>query len=97
MSCPMPPPVCRMPGTNGSARLPTRIGDALILRTTQSYTVHAIGRVSHPGQQDFSLEADVRHESDDMNAVARATALLASGGRIYLVDIDSDAWSTVLG
>ena len=40
----------------------------MILRTTQTDTVCAVGRVFHPGQQDFSGEADVKHAHDDVAA-----------------------------
>ncbi len=76
-------------------QVPTRIGDALILQTTHTYTVYAVGRVSHSGQQDFSRGAAVKHEHDDVAAVAYAKALVAPGGRIFLRNIDRGDWSEI--
>ena len=76
-------------------RIPTQLGDVLILRTTKSYTVYVVGRVSKDGQQDFGSEKDVKHESDYDTAVAQARALVAQGRRIFLRNIDADDWSEI--
>jgi hypothetical protein len=73
-------------------RIPTHVGDVLILRTTQSYAVHAVGRVSKDGQEDFSSQANVNYEIDYAAAVARAKALVLPGGRIFLRNIDTGEW-----
>jgi hypothetical protein len=76
-------------------RIPSHSGDVLILRTTQSYTVHAIGRVSKDGQQDFSNEANVTYEIDYITAVAQAKALVSPGGRIFFRNLDSGDWNEI--
>ena len=76
-------------------RIPSLVGDVLILRTTQSFAVHVVGRVSHDGQQDFSSETDVHYADDYAKAVARARALVLPGGRIYFRDIDSGDWHEI--
>ncbi len=76
-------------------RIPTRRGDALILRTTQSYVVHAVGLVSKDGQQDFSAEAGVNYKIDYASAVAQAKAVVLPGGRIFFRNIDSSEWSEI--
>jgi hypothetical protein len=74
---------------------PTKIGDVLILRTSVSYTVYAVGSVATAGQHDFSHSEPVRHVSTHAEAVAIAKALVASDGRIYLLDIDTAEWSQI--
>jgi hypothetical protein len=80
--------------------IPIHLGDVLILRTTQSYTIFAVGRVSKDGQQDFSTTANekeppVSYESDYAAAVVRAKALVESGGRIFMLNIDTAEWSEI--
>jgi len=74
---------------------PTEIGDVLILRTSLSYTAYAVGPVVTAGQQDFSRSQQVRHIATHDEAVAAAKALVAPGGRIYLLDIDTAEWSEI--
>jgi hypothetical protein len=76
-------------------RIPTHVGDVLILRTTQSYVVHAVGRVSKDGQQDFSSEANVNYEIDYAAAVAHAKALVSPGRRIFFRNIDTGDWHEI--
>jgi hypothetical protein len=76
-------------------RIPTHPGDVLILRTTQSYTVHAVGRVSKNGQQDFGSDANVTYEIDYAAAVAQAKALVVPGRRIFFRDIDTGDWNEI--
>jgi hypothetical protein len=76
-------------------RIPTHVGDVLILRTTQSYVVHAVGRVSKDGQQDFSSDANVNYEIDYAAAVARAKTLVLPGGRMFFRNIDTDHWKEI--
>ena len=52
-------------------RIQTQLGDVLILQTTQSYTIYAVGRVSKDGQQDFG--------SEKMSGTRPTTALLLPG------------------
>ena len=80
--------------------IPIHLGDVLILRTTQSYTIFAVGRVSKDGQQDFSTAANVKeptvsYESNYAAAVVRAKALVDSGGRIFILNIDTAEWSEI--
>ena len=76
----------------------THLGDVLILRTTQSYAVHAVGRVSKDGQQDFSSsEANVKYEVDYAAAVAQVKALVLPGGRIFFLNIDTGHWNEISG
>jgi hypothetical protein len=76
-------------------RIPTHVGDVLILRTTQSYVVHAVGPVSKDGQQDFSSDANVNYEIDYAAAVARAKTLVLPGGRMFFRNIDTDHWKEI--
>ncbi len=78
-----------------ATRIPTEIGDVLILRTTQSYMVHAVGLVSERGQQDFGHDTKTTHMSDYGAAVAHATALVGSGRRIFVRNLDTGEWSEI--
>jgi hypothetical protein len=73
-------------------QIPTHVGDVLILRTTRSYSVHAVGRVSKDGQQDFRNEAHVKYETDYTAAVIQANTLVAPGRRVFFRNIDTGAW-----
>jgi hypothetical protein len=75
--------------------IPTQLGDVLILRTTESYTIHSIGRVSKNGQQDFGTETNVKYEIDHAAAIARAKSLVVPGRRIFFLDIDTGDWSHI--
>ena len=74
---------------------PTEIGDVLILRTSQSYTVYAVGSVATAGQHDFSHSERVCHVATHAEAVTTAKALVVPGGRIHLLDIDTAEWSEI--
>jgi len=78
-----------------SEPMPTIPGDVLIVETTRTYTIYAIGRVSQHGQKDFSNDMNVKHETDHTAAVAEAKALGVQNGRIFLLNIDTDEWSQI--
>jgi hypothetical protein len=72
-----------------------RVGDVLILKTAKSYTIFALGRVSTNGQRDFDRDPNVQHVSDRDAALIAAKALLATGRRILLRDLDTGEWSEI--
>jgi len=76
-------------------RIPTHIGDVLILLTTQSYTIYGVGRVSREGQQDLGNQTDIKYANDRAAAVAEAKALVAPRGKIFLQNIDTNDWSEI--
>jgi hypothetical protein len=77
-------------------RIPTQIGDVLILWTERSYTIHVIGAVSKDGQQDFeNQQMPLKFESDRAAAVAAAKALIEPGRRIFFRNLDTGEWSIV--
>ena len=77
-------------------RIPTQVGDVLILRTDRSYTIHVIGAVSKDGQQDFeNQQMPLKCETDRAAAVAQAKALVAPGRRIFFRNLDTGEWSIV--
>jgi len=45
-------------------RIPTQAGDVLILQTSQSFTIYALGVVTTDGQQDFGVPASPTHVTD---------------------------------
>jgi hypothetical protein len=86
-------------GAAGRAQMticpPTKIGDVLILRTEQTFAIHAVGMVSKVGQEDFRGQTNMEYVSSRAAAVAAARARLAPGARIFLVDIDLNEWSEI--
>ena len=76
-------------------RIPTRIGDVLILETTQSYTIYGVGKVSKDGQQDFGSHTDITYADDRASAVIQANALVAPGRKIFFRNIDTGEWSEI--
>jgi hypothetical protein len=74
---------------------PPEIGDVLILRTSVSYTVYAVGPVVTAGQTDFSHGQQPHHVTTFAEAVKAAKAIAAPRGRIHLLDIDTGEWSEI--
>ena len=70
-------------------------GDVLILGTTRSFSVYAVGRVSRTGQQDFHGDVDLKYSSVRATAEAEAKALLTPGRRIYFRNLDTGDWSEI--
>ena len=78
-------------------RSPTKLGDVLILRTATGVKIHAVGRVTRDGQQDFHAEPAPRYIVDHDEAVAVAQTLVRPGGRIFLINLDNGDWSEIPG
>ena len=77
-------------------RIPTQVGDVLILRSDQSFTVHVIGAVSKDGQQDFeNQQMPLKYKTDRAPAVAQAKTLVAPGRRIFFRHLDTGNWSEI--
>ena len=85
--------MAKLKGT--AKRMPTQMGDALILRTHESFDIYAVGKVSEDGQQDFREHGHVEYVHDRASAIATATALVVPGRRSFYRDIDTDAWSEI--
>ena len=90
-------------------RIPTQLGDVLVLRTDQSFSVYVVGQVTKDGQQDFDTycrgqpehahqrgHVTVTYTKDHTSAVAEAKALVVRGGRIFLRNLDTGDWSEIL-
>ena len=77
--------------------VPTHPGDVLILQTEKGVKIHAVGRVTRRGQQDFHAEPPPLYIVDHAEAIAVAQTLAAPANRIFLVKIDSDDWSELSG
>jgi hypothetical protein len=75
--------------------IPTQRGDALILRTDQSFTIHVVGQVSQDGQQDFSGRGNLKCEIERAAAVVAAKLLVWPARRIFLRNIDTGDWSEI--
>jgi hypothetical protein len=79
-------------------RIPTQIGDVLILRTERSYTIHVVGTISTDGQQDFEKQQmPLKYETERAAAVTAAKTLVAAGRRIFFRNLDTDEWSMISG
>ncbi len=77
-----------------SRRMPTQVGDVLLLRTkTTSFDVHAVGLVSKDGQQDFHGQMNVTYVHDAAAAMVEATALVQPGRRLFIWNLDTGDWS----
>jgi hypothetical protein len=74
-------------------RLPTVSGDVLILVSRETSAMFTVGSVSRMGQFEFGHSDDVAQLTTIVLAAAAAKALVRPQGRIYLVDIDAEAWS----
>lgn len=76
-------------------RIPTQIGDVLILWTDASFTSYSVGHVFTAGQQDFAAQKNVKHERTRAAAIAVAKSLVVPGRRIFIRNIDTDDWSEI--
>jgi hypothetical protein len=78
------------------SRIPTELGDVLILRTADTaFSTHVVGRVSKDGQQDFEGETSLQYVRSRADALAKAKALVVPGRRIFFVNIDTGEWSEI--
>ena len=76
-------------------RIPTQVGDVLVVHTSQSFTIYAVGQVSKNDQQEVSGHMSVKYVSDPAAAMAEAKALVKPGRRIFFRNIDTGAWSEI--
>jgi hypothetical protein len=76
-------------------RIPTQVGDVLILQTERGVRIHAVGRVDKVGQQDFHAQPTPLYIVDHDEAIAMAQTLLTPGRRIFLVKLDSGQWTNL--
>ena len=77
-------------------RIPTQPGDVLILVTEDSsFSTNAVGPVSEDGQQDFRHQINVKYLTDRLAAVVVAQTLVRLGGRIFLLNLDTNDWSEI--
>jgi hypothetical protein len=73
--------------------IPTPVGDVLILHTSSTFSVYAVGVITEDGQQGFNANMAVGHLSDRAAAVTRATRLRQSRRRIFFQNIDTHEWA----
>ncbi len=78
-------------------RIPTRIGDVLILMTRKTFTSYSVGVVSKDHPQDFEDDPNISHVTDMVGAVAVARSRLVAGRRIFLRNMATGDWSAILG
>jgi hypothetical protein len=76
-------------------RIPTQVGDILILRTARTFATHAVGQVPKDGQQDLHAQRNVKHVQDRAAALAEAKAMVGPGRRIFFLNIDTGDWSEI--
>ena len=70
-------------------------GDVLILGTTKSFSVFAVGRVSHAGQQDFDGEAHAKYVDDRATAEAEAKPSSHQADGCTFRNLDTGEWSEI--
>jgi hypothetical protein len=74
-------------------RTSTKLGDVLILHTETGVRIHAVGRVTRNGQEDFHAEPPPLYIVNREEAVAVAQTLVRPGGKIFLINLDKGDWS----
>ena len=67
----------------------------LVLWTSQTFTVYAVGQAATNAQQDLRAQRNVRYVRDRITAVHEAKALVVLGRRIFLSNIDTGDWSEI--
>jgi hypothetical protein len=77
-------------------RIPTRLGDVLILHTAKAFTVNAVGQVTSDGQQDFHHQTTAKYIHDRGEAETFAKTLVKPGGLVFFRNIDTDEWSEIV-
>jgi hypothetical protein len=79
-----------------SMQVPTERGDILILQSVRGMKIHAVGRVTTRGQQDFEgVNPAPIYIVDHQEAITAAQVMAVRGQRIFLVKIDNREWSEV--
>jgi hypothetical protein len=76
-------------------KIPTQIGDVLILRTDKAGSTHAVGAISKDDQQDFKGQSDLNYVSGRAAAEAAARSLVMPGGRIFFRNDDTGDWQEI--
>jgi hypothetical protein len=71
------------------------VGDVLILWTSETYTIYAVGRVRRTGQCDFQGQDNVKHLTSWTTAIEAARTIARARGRIHIVNIDTGRWSEI--
>ena len=68
-------PVMALPVMATTAQpIPTQVGDVLVLWTSQTFTVYAVGQAAKNAPQDSATQRNVRYVNDRVTAVRRAAA-----------------------
>jgi hypothetical protein len=78
-----------------AGRIPTKVGDVLILVTEQSFITYAVGHVTSADQQDFHTAGNVKYVSDRDDAVATAKTIVTPDRRIFLRNLDTGHWTEI--
>jgi hypothetical protein len=79
-------------------RMPSTIGDVLILLTRRTFTAYTVGLISEDDQQDFMRhQSNISHPNDMAGALSAARSILVAGQRIFLRNMDTNEWSEISG
>jgi hypothetical protein len=76
-------------------RMPTVLGDVLILQTETGVRIHAVGRATKAGQQDFHHSEAPIYIVDHAEAIAAARRFVAPGCKIFLLILEGGDWSEI--
>jgi hypothetical protein len=71
------------------------VGDVLILWTSETYTIYAVGKVRRTGQRDFQGQENTKHLMTLEAAIEAARTTARTRGRIHIVNIDTGRWSEI--
>jgi hypothetical protein len=79
-------------------KMPSTIGDVLILVTRRTFTAYTVGLISEDYQQDFMRhQSNISHPNDIAGALSTARSILVDGRRIFLRNMDTNEWSQIPG
>jgi hypothetical protein len=78
-----------------TGRVPTRIGDVLILTSPGGGGLYALGGISVDGQQDLHYLGGLQYVKGRQVAESEARLLVIPNGDIYLRDIHTGEWDEI--
>jgi hypothetical protein len=77
-----------------TGKVPTRIGDVLILSSAGGGGTYALGQISGNGQQDLR-HPGLKYVTGRQVAETEARLLVRPGGQIFLRDIHTGEWDEI--
>jgi hypothetical protein len=75
-----------------NGKVPTRIGDVLILTTAGGGSMYALGGIPGDAQQDLRNSGSLKYVTGRQTAETEAKLLVMPGRQIFLRDIHTGEW-----